>query len=42
MLAFIAGLDIRSISEKVMEELFKELAMHYDFSLAEILTLTEK
>ena len=27
------GLDMRSIAESVMEELFRRLAMHYDFSL---------
>ncbi|MDO4486447.1 MAG: TetR/AcrR family transcriptional regulator [Bacillota bacterium] len=33
VLAFIAGLDMRSLAQSVMEELFKRLAMHYDFSL---------
>ena len=32
-LAFIAGLDIRQISEGVMHELFRALAMRYEFSL---------
>lgn len=32
VLAFVAGLDIRSISQKVMEELFRALAMRYEFS----------
>ena len=32
VLAFLAGLDIRSIAGKVMEELFRRLAMHYEFS----------
>lgn len=31
---FVGRLDIRSISEQVMQELFKELAMHFEFSLA--------
>ena len=33
MLAFIAGMDIRAISQQVMETLFRELAMHFDFTL---------
>lgn len=37
VLDFVAGLDIRSISQRVMEELFHQLAMHYDFSLSGIL-----
>ena len=36
VLAFVAGLDIRAIAEQVMQELFKMLAMHYEFSLAGI------
>ena len=36
VLAFVAGLDIRTVAERVMQELFKMLAMHYDFSLAGI------
>ena len=36
VLAFVAGLDIRGIAERVMQELFKMLAMHYEFSLAGI------
>ena len=32
VLAFLAGLDIRGIAGKVMEELFRRLAMHYEFS----------
>lgn len=31
---FVGRLDIRSISEQVMQELFRELAMHFEFSLA--------
>ena len=30
---FIEGLNIREISERVMQELFKALAMHFEFSL---------
>ena len=30
---FVGRLDIRSISEQVMQELFRELAMHFEFSL---------
>lgn len=37
VLAFVLGLDIRGISQMVMGELFKALAMHYEFSLAEIM-----
>ena len=32
VLSFLAGLDIRGIAQKVMEELFRKLAMRYDFS----------
>ena len=32
VLAFLAGLDMRSIAQKVMEELFRQLAMRYEFS----------
>lgn len=35
--AFVLGLDIRGISQKVMETLFRQLAMHYEFSLSGIL-----
>ncbi len=37
VLAFIAGLDMRSIAQSVMEELFRRLAMHYEFSLEGLL-----
>ena len=37
-LAFIEGLDIRTISEQVMQELFGALAMHFEFSLDGITT----
>ena len=30
---FVEGLDIRRISERVMRELFKALAMRFEFSL---------
>ena len=33
VLAFIAGMDIRAISQQVMETLFRALAMHFDFTL---------
>ena len=33
VLAFLGGLDIRGIAQKVMEELFRRLAMRYEFSL---------
>ena len=32
VLAFISGLDMRSIAQNVMEELFRRLAMRYEFS----------
>ena len=32
VLAFLAGLDMYSIAQKVMEELFRQLAMRYEFS----------
>ena len=33
---FVEALDIRAISERVMHTLFQSLAMHFDFSLAEL------
>lgn len=36
VLAFIAQLNIREISEQVMQTLFQALAMHFDFSLSEL------
>lgn len=33
VLAFLGGLDMRGIAQKVMEELFRQLAMRYEFSL---------
>ena len=32
VLAFLRGLDIRAIAREVMEELFRQLALRYDFS----------
>lgn len=32
-LVFVEGLDIRTISEQVMQKLFHELEMHFDFTL---------
>ncbi|MDD7647296.1 MAG: TetR/AcrR family transcriptional regulator [Ruminococcus bromii] len=32
VLAFLAGLDMRGIAQRVMEELFRQLAMRYEFS----------
>ena len=32
VLAFISGLDMRSIAQNVMEEIFRQLAMRYEFS----------
>ena len=37
-ICFVEGLDIRAISERVMQELFKALAMRFEFSLAGITT----
>ena len=33
VLSFVAGLDMRSIAQSVMEDLFRRLAMRYEFSL---------
>ena len=33
VLSFVAGLDMRSIAQSVMEEVFRRLAMRYEFSL---------
>ena len=35
-IAFVEGLDIRTISERVMQKLFKTLAMRFEFSLQDI------
>ena len=32
VLAFLGGLDIRGVAQNVMEELFRQLAMRYEFS----------
>ena len=40
-LAFVAGLDIRDIAGRVMQELFRSLAMRYDFSPQGLLKETE-
>ena len=32
-LSFLAGLDMRSIAQSVMEDVFRRLAMRYEFSL---------
>lgn len=37
VLLFLAELDIRSIAQSVMEELFRQLAMRYEFSLEGLL-----
>ena len=39
VLSFLAGLDMRGIAQKVMEELFRRLAMRYEFSLDSLLPL---
>ncbi len=33
IIAFIGGMDIRTVSERVMHELFKALAMRFEFTL---------
>lgn len=38
VIGFVEGLDIRTISEQVMQTLFQALAMRYEFSLAGITT----
>ena len=35
-LAYIAGRDIRAVSERVMHILFQTLAMRYEFSLSDL------
>ena len=40
-LAFLAGLDIRAVSERVMHTLFQALAMRYEFSLSELEAVSE-
>ena len=37
VIRFVEGLDIRTISEQVMQKLFQALAMHYEFSLQGIM-----
>ena len=37
VLSFLAGLDMRSLAQSVMEELFRRLAMRYEFSLDSLL-----
>ena len=37
VLSFVAGLDMRSIAQSVMEEVFRRLAMRYEFSLEGLL-----
>ena len=39
---FVEGLDIRTISEQVMQELFRALAMRFEFSLAGITLPAQK
>ena len=40
VIRFVEGLDIRAISEQVMQKLFQALAMHYEFSLQELMQKT--
>ena len=39
---FVEGLDIRTISEQVMQALFRALAMRFEFSLAGITLPAQK
>lgn len=39
-LAFLAEMDVRGVAQRIMEELFRQLAMHYDFSLDGLLPQT--
>lgn len=41
VLAFVLGLDIRAMSQQVMETLFRQLAMRYNFSLSGLLPESE-
>ena len=41
VLSFLAGLDMRGIAESVMEELFRRLAMRYEFSPDGLLPLEQ-
>ncbi len=40
-LAFVESLDIRRVADEVMHGLFRELAMHFDFSVQELMENTE-
>lgn len=42
VIGFVEGLDIRKVSEQVMQKLFQALAMHYEFSLQELMQETQK
>ena len=42
VIGFMEGLDIRKVSEQVMQKLFQALAMHYEFSLQELMQETQK
>ena len=42
VIGFVEGLDIRKVSEQVMQKLFQTLAMHYEFSLQELMQETQK
>ena len=37
VISFVAGLDMRSIAQSVMEEVFRRLAMRYEFSMEGLL-----
>ena len=42
VIGFVEGLDIRKVSEQVMQKLFQAFAMHYEFSLQELMQETQK
>lgn len=42
VIGFVEALDIRKVSEQVMQKLFQALAMHYEFSLQELMQETQK
>ena len=42
VIGFVEGLGIRTISERVMQELFRALAMRFEFSFAGIAQATQE
>lgn len=41
ILAYVAKMDVRTAAAQVMQELFKSLAMRYEFSLAGVAEAAE-